>query len=101
MVKNVLKRLKEERENPVTDIRINPTNHDVVKATVTCKIAGMMYLRGIRIMHGRNGRFISMPAYKDQRGEFRDFFFPASKEVRDLLSDAILKKYDEIIEGGK
>ena len=82
-------------QNPIGQIRINLVkNHDTVKAMVSCKIADAFYLTGMRVLHGKNGRFVSMPARKDAQGEYRDIYFPASKEVRDRLMEAVLDRYD-------
>jgi stage V sporulation protein G len=83
--------------SPFSNIRINLVSHDVVKAMVSCKVADSLYLTGIRVMHGKHGRFVSMPSRKDAQGEYRDIFFPATKESRDLLNDLVLEEYDAVL----
>jgi stage V sporulation protein G len=85
----------EEPKSVFTNIRINLLDHDIVKATASCKVADMIYLTGMRVIHGKHGRFVSMPATKDSKGEFRDVFFPSTKEARDELMELVLQKYDE------
>ncbi len=87
---------EETKTSVFTNLRINLVDHDTLKATVSCKIADTMYLTGIKIIHGKQGRFVSMPSVKDAKGEYRDVFFPASKEIRDHLTATILEKYDEV-----
>lgn len=55
---------------------------------------------GIRIVEGANGRFISFPSQKstkvDENGKnlYFDRFYPASKEAREALTEAILDAFD-------
>ena len=80
-----------------SQIRVNLTNHDTIKGIASCKVCDSIFLRGMRIIHGKNGRFVGMPAEKDKNGEYRDIYFPASKEVRDQLSEAVLEEYDKAL----
>ena len=88
---------KENKSKLFTQIRINLTNHDTIKAVASCKLANSFFLRGIRVIHGKNRLFVGMPAEKDKQGEYRDIYFPASKEVRDELAEAVLAEYDKAL----
>ena len=82
---------------PFSHFRVNLVDHETLKATVSCKVADSLYLTGMKVVHGKHGRFVSMPSVKDSQGEYRDIYFPASKEVRDRLMEAVLEKYDEAL----
>ena len=51
----------------------------------------------VSIVNGRNGEFISMPAYKARDGEnvYRDIVYPITKEFREQLHAEILNVYHE------
>ena len=51
------------------------------KATASVNIYGVFAVRGIKIMEGSKGLFISMPSYKAGNGEYRisAFLVPRSK----------------------
>lgn len=61
---------------------------------------GLFKYNGIRVVEGSNGKFISMPSQKsNQTGEdgrpvYYDRFYPASKEARQALTDAIVAKVE-------
>lgn len=50
-------------------------------------------VQNISIVEGKNGLFVSMPAYKNSRGDYQDIAFPISKEFREKLYSAILNTY--------
>lgn len=74
----------------VTLVQGMPENS--LKALVTLKVADLIYLTGIRVIEGKNGPFVSMPCIK-KNGEYMDVFFPASRAVREEMSDLILTEY--------
>jgi stage V sporulation protein G len=45
------------------------------KATASVNIYGVFAVRGIKIMEGSKGLFISMPSYKAGNGEYKDICF--------------------------
>jgi stage V sporulation protein G len=50
-------------------------------------------IRGIRVVNGSKGQFVSMPQSKDKDGEFHDIAFPLSGDVRKAISNAVLADY--------
>lgn len=58
-------------------------------------------ISNVSIVNGRNGEFVSMPAYKTstraRNGEtsYRDIAYPITKECRELINNEILAEYHE------
>lgn len=52
-------------------------------------------VQNISIVEGKKGLFVSMPAYKNSKGEYQDIAFPISKEFRGKLYTAILDTYQQ------
>ena len=69
-----------------------PRNNTLAMASLT--IAGCFAVRGVKVVQGRNGPFVSMPQAKDGKGEYQDVCFPISKEVREQVSKLVLDKYN-------
>jgi DNA-binding cell septation regulator SpoVG len=89
-------------ETPVMP-RYNITVHKMkdedtnVLAYADLSIGGAFAIKGIKIMNGSNGPFVSMPNYKverDGQDEFRDICFPITAEFRNKLYSNILSAYD-------
>jgi DNA-binding cell septation regulator SpoVG len=52
-------------------------------------------VQNISIVEGKNGLFVSMPAYKTGKGEYKDVAFPITKDFRGKLYGAILDTYKQ------
>ena len=51
----------------------------------------------IKIIHGNNGMFISMPSKKRRNGTFRDIAHPLNNETRQMIEKKILGRYEEMM----
>jgi stage V sporulation protein G len=74
-------------------VRIYLEHRETLRAKVSVKVLDIMYLTGIRVIEGKKGLFVSMPSKKEARGDYKDIFFPASRDHRDALQATILEAY--------
>jgi stage V sporulation protein G len=79
-----------------SDFQITLINKDSLRAMASCKIAGAVFLNGIRVVEGSKGLFISMPSRKDKSGEYQDVYYPANREIRQQLQENVLSRYQEM-----
>lgn len=61
-------------------------------ATASVDLNGVFAVRGLKVVQGANGPFVSMPSYKTAEG-FRDVCFPVTAEFREQLHTAVLDAY--------
>jgi len=54
-------------------------------------------IRGIRVISGNKGQYVSMPQSKDNEGIFHDVAFPLTADLRRAVSNAILADYRQQI----
>ena len=54
----------------------------------------VMAIRGIRVVNGDKGVFISMPQSKDKAGGYHDVAFPLSGSLRKAMLNAILSDFE-------
>jgi len=71
--------------------RTNPKGNTLAFASVG--FDGVVAIRGIRVVNGDKGQFVSMPQSKDKQGNFRDIAFPLSGDLRRAVSNAVLSEY--------
>jgi stage V sporulation protein G len=84
-----------------SSVRITLANKESQKALASLKVADAMFLTGMRVIEGKNGLFVSMPSKKDAAGDYHDIYFPASREMRDLLQLLIIDAYrEELMKAG-
>ena len=59
----------------------------------------MLNITEIKLLNGKNGRYISMPKRKVKNRNFRqDFSYPINNETRLQLLEAISAQYDDTID---
>lgn len=83
------------KNNPIQVSRIYKLNGDSkLKAFVDISLAGII-VKGLRIVEGDNGLFVSMPRHQGKDGKWYSTVYPTSKEIHQQLSDLILAAYSE------
>ena len=55
-------------------------------------IDAQLVIKGIRVTLGQYGPFLGFPSRKGEDGKYYDLVFPIKKELRDAISDAVLKE---------
>jgi stage V sporulation protein G len=80
----------------ITEVRIyKPKTEGAVKAYATVSLDNEFIVKGLKILEGENGLWVSMPSRKAKDGTFQDIFHPASREAREKIVNAILNAYRE------
>lgn len=83
----------------ITEIRIKKINKGDLLAAASICIDNCFIMREIKLLNGKNGRYISMPKRKIKNKDFRqDLFYPINNETRLQLLEEISKQYDSVEE---
>src|SRR5438132_5388314 len=69
----------------ITEVRIYPTNEDLVGAHVSIVFDNCFMVGEIRVMQGPTGLFVSFPAKKQRDGSDRELAYPANAEEYDKI----------------
>jgi len=56
---------------------------------------GDFIVKGLKIIQGQKGLFLSMPQDKAKDGKWYNAFYPITKEARQSLTDIVLAAYQE------
>jgi len=85
----------------ITDIRVFPVdiNGSMIQAYAAVTFDDSLVVRDMRIIEGKNGTFLSMPARRKRNGDYQDVCFPISAELRDNLESRVLERFDEELAG--
>ena len=67
-----------------------------VLANASVTLNGCFAVRGLRVVDGENGPFVSMPRYKTG-SEYRDICFPCTKEFHQQFHQAVLDAYQQAL----
>jgi stage V sporulation protein G len=80
----------------ITDVRIFLTSQTgPTKAFASVTFDDAFVVKDLRVVDGKKGLFVSMPSRKDKNGEFRDVCHPITTEMRNMIHEAVIEKYNE------
>ncbi len=80
----------------ITDIKVRKINAEGrMKAVVSVTFDDAFVVHDIKVIAGQDKLFIAMPSRKTPDGEFKDIAHPINAEMRELLQNMILAKYEE------
>lgn len=65
------------------------------KAFIDLKVDDTLVIKGLTLVEGKKGLFLSFPATKGKDGKYYNSIYSLDKEWTQLLQDACVKKYNE------
>ncbi|MBE7053297.1 MAG: septation regulator SpoVG [Ruminococcaceae bacterium] len=82
----------------ITDIRIRQIAQEgKMKAVVSVTFDNAFVVHDIKIIEGVDKLFIAMPSRKTPENEYKDIAHPINMEMRELLQQRIIDKYESTI----
>ena len=82
----------------ITDIRIRQmSQEEKMKAVVSVTFDNCFVVHDIKIIEGTDKLFIAMPSRKTPEGEYKDIAHPINMDMREMLSERILEKYNSTL----
>jgi stage V sporulation protein G len=84
------------------DVKIQSIRPEgTLRATATVNINNAFAIRGVKLMEGSKGLFVSMPSYKAGNGEYKDICFPCTAESRKEFDNAVNGAYEQALTQGQ
>jgi len=77
----------------ITEIRLTIRGEDKLRAFVNVTFDNCFVVRGLKIICGNRGLFISMPSRRRPDGTYQDVAHPINIEMRRRLEETILDAY--------
>ena len=81
----------------ITQVKVFPVNEDKLKAYVSMVLDDCFLVSDLKVIHGPNGLFISMPSKRKKNGEFKDIAHPLNRETRERMERRILDEYERVL----
>ena len=82
----------------ITDVRVRKVAKDSkMKAVVSVTFDNCFVVHDIKIIEGIDKLFIAMPSRKTPDNEYKDIAHPINVQMRELLSERILEKYNSTL----
>lgn len=80
----------------ITQVKVFPVAEEKLKAYVSIVLDDCFLVSDLKVIHGPNGLFISMPSKRKKNGEFKDIAHPLNRETRELMERRILEEYEKV-----
>ena len=79
----------------ITEVRITLRDEEKLKAFANVTFDDAFVVRGLKVINGTNGYFVSMPSRKRPDGTYQDIAHPINNEMRAMIEKAVLGAYEE------
>lgn len=79
----------------ITEIRITLRNEEKLKGFANVTFDNAFVIRGLKIIAGNSGYFVSMPSRKRPDGSHQDICHPINNEMRQKIEEKVLAAYQE------
>ena len=78
----------------ITEVRVTLRNEEKLKAFASVTFDNEFVIRGLKVINGKQGYFVSMPSRKRPDGSYQDIAHPINNEMRKVLEERILDEYE-------
>jgi stage V sporulation protein G len=88
---------RREPNMEITEVKVFPIDEEKLQAFVSVVFDRCFMVNDIKIIHGRDGLFISMPSRKKKNGEFKDVAHPLNNETRRMIEVRVVEEYERVL----
>lgn len=87
----------------ITEVRITLRNEEKLKAFASITFDDCFVVRGLKVINGSQGYFVSMPSRKRRDGSYQDIAHPINNDMRREIEDKVLDAFERElnISGGR
>jgi stage V sporulation protein G len=78
----------------ITEVRVTLRDEPKLKAFVNVTFDNSFVIRGLKVINGNKGYFVSMPSRKRNNGTHQDIAHPINNEMRRMIEDKVLAAYE-------
>ena len=78
----------------ITEVKLTIRNEEKLKGFANITLDNAFVIRGLKIINGSKGLFISMPSKRRSDGTFQDIAHPINPETRKMIEAVVLDAYN-------
>ena len=87
-------KIHQEVNVDITEVRISLRNEDKLKAFASITFDDCFVVRGLKVISGSQGYFVSMPSRKRKDGSYQDLAHPINNEMRKQIESSVLDAFE-------
>jgi stage V sporulation protein G len=81
----------------ITEIRLTIRNEERLKAFANITFDDAFVIRGLKVINGNKGLFVSMPSRRRSDGSYQDVAHPINTQMRRHLEQMVIEAYEDEI----
>ncbi len=81
----------------VTEVKITLRDEPKLKGFANITFDESFVIRGLKIINGQKGYFVSMPSRKRTDGSFQDIVHPVTMDLRKHIESKVLEAYERTL----
>jgi stage V sporulation protein G len=87
----------------ITEVRITLRNEEKLKSFASITFDDCFVVRGLKVINGSQGYFVSMPSRRRKDGSYQDLAHPINNDMRKKIEDHVLDAFESELNrtGGK
>jgi len=78
----------------ITEVKLTIRNEERLKGFANITFDNAFVVRGLKIISGNRGLFVSMPSKRRSDGTFQDIAHPINAEMRSMIENTVLDAYN-------
>ena len=78
----------------ITEVRITLRDEDKLKAFASITFDDCFVVRGLKVINGSQGYFVSMPSRRRKDGSYQDLAHPINNDMRKEIEDRVLDAFE-------
>ncbi len=82
----------------ITEVRVTLRNEDKLRGFANVTFDGEFVVRGMKIIQGTTGLFVSMPSRKRPDGSHQDIAHPVTAGLRRRIEEQVLEAFHKELE---
>jgi stage V sporulation protein G len=79
----------------ITEVRITLRNEEKLRAFANITFDNAFVVRGLKVINGSQGYFVSMPSRRKRDGMFQDLAHPICNDFRKKIEDRVLDAFEQ------
>ncbi len=78
----------------ISEVRLTLRDEEKLKAFASITFDNEFVVRGLKVINGKEGYFVSMPSRKRPDGSYQDLAHPITNQMRQKIEEKILDTYE-------
>lgn len=78
----------------ITEVRVTLRSEEKLKGFASITFDNEFVIRGLKIISGKQGYFVSMPSRKRPDGTYQDIAHPINNDMRKKIEERVLDVYE-------